>query len=881
VPTVTDDFNRANGSLNGSTPSGGGAATWATDTEWTVTTNRARCAGTSGRKLARIDCGSKDVTFEATYVTRGNNGGVLLRYDDASNFWFAYLISNYIHICKVQGGTLSDPAFAGWNNDGVATAEGDSWRITCEDTGGQTHIKLERKPAAGSYSTILDKTTTGGALFSGTSHGFYRDNAGTCEWDDLTITPIVVTTLTIDRDNVLCGSGTVTVNLTGVGTSWTGTPFSLTGAPTGWSISSQNVISGTSATVTLNKGSGTGAFSITDGTLSDSVTATNTATSAATGSWGTAATWNVIEVPVSGNRAVVSSGHTITVAANATIGDSPADATTWVLDVEGTLTVNAGIVLTVKGNARVRTFNGGDSSTGGGALEIDGSTSSTAHVLQMGTATNQTANRFTLRGITTGTGISRNTSLNFVVRSNGGGPNAKITSLQNSGFFDCEDGYFLRFGTTAVNGLGTSYDTADYDQKFHRCTFDACGRTNWDLSVGADGGWTLQHTYFINVLTGGGACFRPLATGAKNAGTVREVKWCIFDCPTINEVPNLQVTSNTIEDCALRNGIGGTQTPAAWTRGILYYDDGASARSGSALLSDQTDVYVCTNSDHASGNAHMLLVNQNRTYALTGTQFDNTMVAGEDTSDLYYGAQSLTQTVTITRMIIGKNPVTGSGAGVINPNSPDWRIRHCSAWANGAVVMLGDLDLAAGTVTEFKSNAVKGVASEHLLRYVHHNADPSSSAAPNVLTAAGATHNASTGLSAGQEGGGYNTYNTDGTPGSNDLFGTDPEWFDGTRNMGSWAVSRGYSAEGMGSAASIRAAYDDAWEAIKTDPARMADLYEWRQDGFAPINTDLEDAGHDAVTIGAVAMKTPQAGRPGLRTGGSLSAVGILTGGLM
>jgi hypothetical protein len=849
VSNRADNFNRANASLNGSTPSDGGG-TWTATSGCNIVSNTLQITGTP--QTAYLESSFADVEVQATIFAEGSNAALLFRASDASNHLGLYVIDNYVHLIKRVGGSVTqDPLTDG---SGTSTADsplsaGDVFKVRCE---GNT-ITV--------YKNGVQQCQRTGVTFNNTAtkHGFYKDGGGSPQWDDFSITEVVVTTLTIDREKVLCGSGTVTVNLTGVGTSWTGTPFSLTGAPTGWSISSQNVISGTSATVTLNKGSGTGAFSITDGTLSDSVTATNTATSAADGAWGTAATWDVIERPVSGNRAIVASGHTVTAAANEAIGDSPADATTWVLDVEGTLDVDSGFTLTVKGNARMRNFTGGDSVTGGGALEIDGSTSATAHVLQLGTSTSQTTNRFTIRGITTGSGVDRDISLNFVVRSNSSGPNAKITCLQNSGFYDCEDARFLRFGTTSVNGLETQYDTADYDQKFLRCTFDACGRFNWGLSVGADGGWTLNHTYFINVLTGA-ACFRPLATGAKNAGTIREVKFCLFDAPTQSEVPNLQVTSNTIEDCALRNGIGGTQTPAAWTRGILYYDDGVSARSGSALLSDQTDVYVCVNSDHASGNAHMLLVNQSRTYALAGTQFDNTMVAGEDTSDLYYGAQSLTQTVTITRMIIGKNPVTGSGAGVINPNSPDWRINHCSAWANGAMVMLGDLDLAAGTVTQFKSNAVKGVTSEHLLRYVHHNADPSASGAPNVLTAAGATHNASTGLSVGQEGGGYNTYNTDGVPGTSDLFGTDPQWVDGTRNMGSWAVTRGYSVEGMGSAASIRAAYDDGWEAIKNDLSRIADLYDWREAGFAPTNAALEDAGHDAETIGAVEMAPAPSG---------------------
>lgn len=76
-------------------------------------------------------------------------------------------------------------------------------------------------------------------------------------------------------------------------------------------------------------------------------------TSTQAGNWSAPGTWTGGVVPGAGDTVTIS--HAVTVNTNSTVGISPADTTTLVLDVAaaGSLTVAAGLTLTVRGNARV------------------------------------------------------------------------------------------------------------------------------------------------------------------------------------------------------------------------------------------------------------------------------------------------------------------------------------------------------------------------------------------------------------------------------------------------------------------------------------------------------------------------------------------------
>jgi hypothetical protein len=817
-----DTFNRGDDASSPGTPSDGGSAWVVHSGTWGISSNTGYCAA------AASPAGMVLESF--TLSTATGNSGHRIRATDGSNYIDTVILNGYQDFSKYEAGSrtiLDDSA--------SALSNGDVMRVRANGTS----LKLYRNDVE-----IISVTSSFNQ--TATKHGLSAFNSTGPRFDTFSITSLAE--FTIDKTNVLTGSGTVVLTLTGVGTSWTGTPFSLTGTPpSGWSIASQNVASGTSATVTLNRGSGTGTITVSDGTLTDTVTATVTATSAATGNWSAGATWDGGSAPTSGNRAIVSSGHTVTVTASDEIGDSPADTTTWVLDGAGTLTVNAGVTLTVNGNARLRTFNGGDSTTGGGALEFDTTANDTAYVLQLGTANNQTTNRFTTRG----TAGSR-----FEVRTvSGATAYAVIDCLLESGFFDCEDTTFRRLGDDTADGIDLQNQTSDYDHEFRRVTFTDCGRLDWGTSVAEDGGWVFEDVLFTSPPASATVGpLRLLTSATKAAGTTRTMTRVVFDCDL---GPIVEVLSNTISNCVFRNGFDGTQAYTSITDSVIYFDDGTIARSGSPLYGGMTDSYVCANSDHALGNAHMIL--PRATATVSGVVWDSTMVGGEDTSDLLYTSEDID--LTITNNVIVTDPVTNSGAGVLNPNNPArFLVRHNTASVTGAgFIAVGDLNLDPDAVAEYKSNLVwstggTGSPTGYHVNYVHNVADPAGAGFPDVLDGTDATHNARYGLLAGQDLKGYNTDCTV-APGSNDVSldaSGGPQFVDDTRNMGRWAITRGYSAEAFNTDASKRAAYGDAWDALVSDPTRATDLVEWVTLGFAPTNTDLEDAGHDGVTIGAV-----------------------------
>jgi hypothetical protein len=277
---------------------------------------------------------------------------------------------------------------------------------------------------------------------------------------------------------------------------------------------------------------------------------------------------------------------------------------------------------------------------------------------------------------------------------------------------------------------------------------------------------------------------------------------------------------------------------------------GSGIVTGMQVYGPLADCYVLT--DTSNGNSHILIPRTTDTHS--GLIFDNNSddASAGDNSDLLYSSTSCT--VTLVDSIVCKNDVDGAGAGTINPNPPlVMQVRHCSGWSNSGLVSLGDLGYAVGTLAEYKSNLVAN-PNANPNWHVNYKTQQGAPTFANAMTAAGATNNGSFGLDPGFEGGGYNTNNTDGTPGANDIFDVDPGWVDPARNLRKWAIDRGYTASTGATKAAILAAYADGVAALKADFAtRLADLIGYVRAGFAPTNAAYATAAHDGTTIGAVA----------------------------
>lgn len=115
----------------------------------------------------------------------------------------------------------------------------------------------------------------------------------------------------------------------------------------------------------------------------------------------------------------------------------------------------------------------------------------------------------------------------------------------------------------------------------------------------------------------------------------------------------------------------------------------------------------------------------------------------------------------------------------------------------------------------------------------------------NVVTSGEADYNGTHGLKTGYALKGYHSNLT--TPGAHDVSG-DPQFVDAARTPLTWAVSVGATAS-PSQVAQMAALLAH----IQADTSRTKTLLlPYLRAGFAPTNTDLRDAGHDGVTIGAV-----------------------------
>lgn len=186
-------------------------------------------------------------------------------------------------------------------------------------------------------------------------------------------------------------------------------------------------------------------------------------------------------------------------------------------------------------------------------------------------------------------------------------------------------------------------------------------------------------------------------------------------------------------------------------------------------------------------------------------------------------------------------------------------IEHCTyaVWESGETgVNTGETYLGrAGQIQSLRSNlAWRRVAGTAGYKF---NRLPASTVQDPVL-AANADYNWGWNIAAGSALKGYNAENagtplfSTGTPGVHDGSG-DPGFVDRTRNLATWATLKGSVAV----TDALRRA--DAMEMLAADTSLIADLVSWVKAGFAPTNSAMSGASHDAVSPTTTAGSTPGA----------------------
>lgn len=173
----TDNFNRADGALNASTPSDGGSAWSAPTDNWRTISNEVREQNGASNSVCWLDCGSADAEVQATMTTVPVDGhmGVCCRVSDATHvLFFRYNVGGgQLELWKNDGGSFTSHGTASYtasNGDVLKlTASGDT--INCYVNG-----VLKIGPITDSFNNTI------------TSHGLYSSVQNTGRMDDLAIT---------------------------------------------------------------------------------------------------------------------------------------------------------------------------------------------------------------------------------------------------------------------------------------------------------------------------------------------------------------------------------------------------------------------------------------------------------------------------------------------------------------------------------------------------------------------------------------------------------------------------------------------------------------------------------------------------------------------
>ncbi len=791
---------------------------------------------TNKLNLAVLESSVADGEVALTWSAVSSNIIASFRAVDVNNLLYIIFdkANNRAQLRKIQSGSDTQVG----SNFTISVTAGDIWSAVF--TGSGIDIKKNGTAQSTGWSSSFNSTAT--------KHGVGFSGNDSNDKIDLFAFTAASAFFSADRGNILCGSGTNTVALTGVGTSWSGgTTFTLGSAPSGWSIASQNVISGTSATVTLNKGSGTGAFTVSDGATTAALVATNTATVAGTGNSGTAATWDVLETPASGNLVVVPDTFTLTVDANLTIGSSPSDTTTNVLTCagSGSVTVADGVTFKVRGNAVIDngTLQIGTGSTGGAILEFDASqsgTPATTYICAVG-ANAKTACRFKMRGIS---------SSHALLRSNASGGNAQ--TYVHDGLYDCQYGDFTRVGDASNDGIQIRVNSATTGtHNFADCVLTSCGRTHTQDSLVVGMGISFERCLFTSGVSGTDL---ELIGSAPSGGVTRLVDLCSF-VNSIKWVEGNFTISNSVLD---GEGAGSTGS-GTWASGQFsgnfwrLINTSGGGISGVALRGDTDNCYVLA--DAGTDNPHGLgPQNTGSPQTLSTTIYEYTSTIITDGGNWFYGGGTWTVQNCIVLPAMGVQNGTSSGALTTAGSTGTFSLVHCTCYAplgNGGI-LIGDGGEATGEIPNCKSNIfwIESATSAYCDQAVG-----TAGSTANVITPGGCIYNGyiNAAVAATRYQGNWPTTQ----PGANDslVTGTPNTYFvDASRNIASWAVTRG-SASGT-----YAGKVSDARGYLRANPALITDLLAHVRGGFVVKYTPWRTAAHDSTVLGAVQTAPPATG---------------------
>lgn len=570
-------------------------------------------------------------------------------------------------------------------------------------------------------------------------------------------------------------------------------------------------------------------------------------TSSQTGPWSSASTWGGVGVPASGDTASIGA-HTVTVDVNTTVGTSPNDTTTKVVNLTSAssiLKVAAGITHTVLGNRGA--VNGSTfQQEAGSTVTFDNSGSGGTPVyndINVG-FTNYTFNG-TVGNLATIQAISGQTFK----------PNA------NWAVFTAAYAVIRRCSNLTITSISGNVSIAN-------SLFDTCAKFIPN-TTSTTANFTLDNSEFLN----GTDTSNDLTlnfTGASSSGT-RRLSFNKFDKSVLyTQGKLLDIVSNYIGG-GLSCSAGVTFATAQGPRLNFFCSDGTlNAGNGAVFPGSFTRNYHVV--QNSAGNPHftsptaLLGADNIAAQNIFESQCPDLVDSG-DCMIVQATACSGGNTVVARNNIAlpsgytGATVTSGCILTLFNADSAVlFQGYHSTANVDLSAVTgrQGAFDIAeantgfAGQVSALKANVAWGsTASQGWLGM------RVSGNVKDIITAAGDDYNWRFNTSDGDNQRGYEdkvASNTLWTAGDAVAAGvdvhqgtTDPQWLDKTRNVAVWCAARGYGA----------ATFAAGKAALRADPSRTADLIDYVFEGFKSQNAAMRTSGYDGACTGAANYAKP------------------------
>ncbi len=568
-------------------------------------------------------------------------------------------------------------------------------------------------------------------------------------------------------------------------------------------------------------------------------------TSKAAGDWSASGqtTWNEVGIPGAGDTVTIT--HAITVTDARIIGTYPVAGTDVVtVNAGGTLSINSGGQLTLRGDLRTAAATGVFAMNGTGSLIFDStgaaSPTTTSYRVICANASSVVAITGSAGSRTSVTSLTTGGALPGRFTNNGGGGQGRITASY------CDFSFIGNASTQSFNALAT---TTGQTTTFDLCTFDNCGQIFVSFNGNQTGVFRFDDCKTTNSLNTT-ATLDVRFNGVGSGGFVRSVARSSFD----KKVSFTSVASITFDNCYFAEYVGGTQTLEHFW--VLMKDCLVRISDINGM-----NIYGNTQGCYFFNHGWTAVASGYNTYLWRYLGTTQTLMTSVD--DTFESTQSTSwEGKTYAATVAGfapTVPVIFQATGVVNASRvydlfdivghAQYTIKfdHCTSWANRAPRWRSGSEQHVGMLGSYKSNILFDTSAPAALpdnaKFVNLNAVD----LQDLFNGADADYNCGWNLNAGVAGKGYDNPCTV-APGAHDVD-VNPGFVDSSRGVASWY--RFYTGTTTGTDAGDITA---ALALIANDTTLIITMRNWVRGGFAPTNALLQGTAHDAGDIGAVAV---------------------------